>query len=224
MSSTFPAARFPALPLSRGKDADPDYIKDTATPSDEPSDEALIDRIRRDDGEALTLLFRRYSHLVWSIAERIVRDRGEAEDLLQEVFLMVYRKASLFEPTKGPARRLIVHMTYLLACKRRRYLKGRHSHYSRPLDEDVTDTLAETPLFYDESLEAHFGKDGLQKALADLSVLQRETLRLYFFEGYELDEIAPKLGQSLGNVRHHYFRGLERLRRQLPGQGKGRRE
>jgi RNA polymerase sigma-70 factor (ECF subfamily) len=52
---------------------------------------------------------------------------------------------------------------------------------------------------------------------ASLSVDQKQTLRLFFMEGYSLDEIAAKLGQSVGNVKHHYFRGLEKLRKELFG-------
>jgi RNA polymerase sigma-70 factor (ECF subfamily) len=52
-----------------------------------------------------------------------------------------------------------------------------------------------------------------------MSEEQRETLRLYFFEGYSLAEIAARLGQSLGNAKHHYYRGLDKLRRHLPPVG-----
>jgi RNA polymerase sigma-70 factor, ECF subfamily len=221
MSSSFPAARFPALPLSKERDAataEPLY-KDKVVPNDEPSDEVLIERIRSGDSEALTLLFRRYSHLVWCIAQRILRDRGEAEDVMQEVFLTVHQKTSIFDASKGPARTLIVYITYRLAYKRRRYLSGRHAHYSARLNDGSTNAPAVTPSFYDESVEAYFGRERLQTAVAALSDAQRETLRLYFAEGYELDEIAERLGQSLGNVRHHYFRGIDRLRRHLPGTG-----
>ncbi len=224
MSSSFPAARFPALPLSKEEEATsagPIY-KDTASASTEPSDEALIERIRSGGNEeALGLLFRRYARLVWCIAQRILRDRGEAEDVMQEVFLMVHQKTSIFNASKGPARTLIVYMTYRLAYKRRRYLNGRHAHYSARLNESAADLAAVTVPFYDESIEAHFGRERLRNALAELSEAQRETLRLYFFEGYALDEIASKLGESLGNVRHHYFRGLDRLRKHLPRKGGG---
>jgi RNA polymerase sigma-70 factor, ECF subfamily len=220
VSSSFPAARFPALPLSKEREtADLEY-NDTAGASTEPSDEALIERIR-DGGneEAVGLLFRRYARLVWCIAQQILRDRGEAEDVMQEVFLMVHQKTSIFDASKGPARTLIVYMTYRLAYKRRRYLSGRHAHYSSRLNDSAADLTAVAVSFYDESIEAHFGREGLRNALADLSEAQRETLRLYFFEGYALNEIASKLGESLGNVRHHYFRGLDRLRKYLPGKG-----
>ena len=216
MSSSFPTARFPALPLGKEKEgADPLY-KDTAGTSEEFSDQDLIARICENDDEALKILFKRYSRLVWNIARRILGDSAEAEDVMQEVFLLIHQKATLFDPAKGPPRTLIVYITYQSACKRRRYLNGRHSHYSWQLNESVATPPAVSVSFFDESIEAHFGKEGLRNAIAELSQAQRQTLRLYFFEGYALDEIALKLGQSLGNIRHHYFRGLERLRKHMP--------
>ncbi len=220
MSSSFPAARFPSLALSKEREAADPLYKDATGASTEPSDELLIERIRSGgNDEALDLLFRRHARLVWCIAQRILRDRGEAEDVMQEVFLTVHQKTSIFDASKGPARTLIVYMTYRLAYKRRRYLSGRHAHYSSRLNENAADLTAVTMPFYDESIEAHFGREPLRNALAELSEAQRETLRLYFFEGYALDEIASKLGESLGNVRHHYFRGLDRLRKYLPREG-----
>jgi RNA polymerase sigma-70 factor (ECF subfamily) len=219
VSSSFPVARFPALPLSREKEGRNPLYKDATAASDELSDETLVARICENDDEALNLLFKRYARLVWCIAQRILRDRGEAEDVVQEVFLTVHQKTSIFEASKGPARTLIVYMTYRLAYKRRRYLNGRHAHYSSRLNENAADLTAVTVPFYHESIEAHFGRERLRNALAELSEAQRETLRLYFFEGYALDEIASKLGESLGNVRHHYFRGLDRLRKYLPRNG-----
>ena len=51
--------------------------------------------------------------------------------------------------------------------------------------------------------------------MEELTADQHETLRLHFYEGYTLVEVAQKLGQSIGNVRHHYYRGLEKLRKQM---------
>lgn len=218
MSSSFPAARFPVLPLSKEKEAaGPLYENVVAPPSEEPSDETLIARIHADDNEALGLLFRRYARLVWTVGRRILRNNEEADDLLQDVFLFVRRKAAAFDSSKGSTRSFIVHITYQRAISRRRYLACRHFYCSKDLEEDTADHIvAPREPLYDESLEAHFGRDGLQKALADLSVEQRETLRLYFFEGYSLEEIAVHMGHSNGNVRHYYYRGLERLRKQIP--------
>jgi RNA polymerase sigma-70 factor (ECF subfamily) len=68
---------------------------------------------------------------------------------------------------------------------------------------------------YDSSIEALFGKEGLKKVMGELTAEQHETLRLHFYEGYTLAEIGEKLGQSPGNVRHHYYRGIEKLRKQV---------
>jgi RNA polymerase sigma-70 factor, ECF subfamily len=217
VSSSFPAARFPGLPLIREKEANPSVKDVVAQPSEEPSDEFLIARIRESDNEALGLLFRRYARLVWTVGRRILRNNEEADDLLQDVFLFVQRKAHAFDTAKGTTRAFIVHITYQRAISRRRYLAYRQFYSARDGQRDTVDRIAahDGP-GYDESLEAHFGREGLQKALSELSELQRETLRLYFFEGHSLEEIATHIGDSYGNVRHHYYRGLEKLRGRLP--------
>jgi RNA polymerase sigma-70 factor, ECF subfamily len=214
MSSSFPAARFPTLGLSKERGSTHPGYEDAQPP--EPSDESLIARISADDHEALAILFRRYARLVWSIAERILRDPSEAEDVVQELFLCIQRKAQVFDRTKGPARALIVHMTYQRAISRRRYLASRQFYGRCGLEGSVTQIAAPRIEHYDDSVEAHIGRARLQMVLADLSKDQRETLRLCFFEGYTLVEISERLGQPLGNVRHHYYRGLEKIRKQMP--------
>jgi RNA polymerase sigma-70 factor (ECF subfamily) len=218
VSSSFPAARFPALPLRKDREAaDPAHIKDTVAPAEGLSDETLIGRICANDAEALGLLFRRYARLVWTVGRRILRNNEEADDLLQDVFLFVRLKASAFDSSKGTIRSFLVHATYQRAISRRRYLTTRYFYSSKDIAEDTASRIpAPVVLMYDESLEAHLGKEGLRKALADLSTDQRETLRLHFFEGYSLEEIAVRAGQSYNNVRHHFYRGLEKLRRQMP--------
>jgi len=63
------------------------------------------------------------------------------------------------------------------------------------------------------SLEGVWGRESAAKLRELLSPSQLATIELYFFEGYTLEEIAERLGQTLGNVRHHYYRGLEKLRK-----------
>jgi RNA polymerase sigma-70 factor (ECF subfamily) len=58
-------------------------------------------------------------------------------------------------------------------------------------------------------------REALQNRFAELSESQRQTLHLFFYEGYTFEEIATKLGQTVGNARNHYYRGLERLRKQI---------
>jgi RNA polymerase sigma-70 factor (ECF subfamily) len=180
----------------------------------------LIARVCADDSDALGLLFGRYARLVWTIARRILRNSEEADDLLQDLFLLVRRRASVFDPSKGSVRSLLIQMCYQRAFSRRRDLARRNFYSSGEVRENAV-VAKRSPYvsFYDETLEAHFGKAALQRALEDLSVEQRETLHLCFFGGHTLEEIAVRLGQSYGNVRHHYYRGLAKLRKHLKGSG-----
>jgi RNA polymerase sigma-70 factor (ECF subfamily) len=224
MSSSFPAARFPALPIGEKKGAADTVQEDADATKEENSDESLFERIVTGDEDALGILFRRYARVVWSVADRILRDKAEAEDVLQEVFLTVYRKAAYFDIRKGSPRALIIHMAYQRALTRRKYLASRHLLYdlADEIGGDETRGKFTTPSFYDTSLEAYFGRDELQNAIVEMSEAQRETLRLFFFEGYTLNEIAKKFGQSQGNVKHHYYRGLRKLRQYLPNRMKQR--
>jgi len=171
------------------------------------------------DQEALASLFRRYSRIIRGVAYRVVRDAAEADDLLQDIFLLIPRVCTSFDSSKGSARFWILQMTYRRALCRRRYLTTRHFYRRLDLDEvadELTDPRTDIGRF-DNTLEEMFGAGKKEQVFAALSENQRQTLRLYFFEGYTLKEIAQKLGQSLGNVKHYYFRGLEKLRQELLG-------
>jgi len=108
-------------------------------------------------------------------------------------------------------------MAYHRAISRRRYLTSRHFYTRLDLDDgasQLADPRASRGRFED-SATGRLGNFGLQRAFEALSENQRQTLRLHFFEGYTFGEIASELGQSTGNIRHHYFRGLNRLRKQI---------
>src|SRR6267378_5012116 len=86
----------------------------------ELSDEALMAEVCLGSGEALGQLFRRYARTVRGVAYRVLRDVSEADDLLQDVFLLVHRLCGTFDSSKGPARIWILQMTYRRALCRRR--------------------------------------------------------------------------------------------------------
>ncbi|HXA76824.1 MAG TPA: sigma-70 family RNA polymerase sigma factor [Candidatus Acidoferrales bacterium] len=181
----------------------------------DPCDETLIAWVCTGDREALACLFQRYALLVRGVASRILRDTSEAEDLVQDLFIFIQRKCVIFDSSKSSARSWIVQMTYHRAIERRRYLTTRQ-FYSRGDAEGMRDKLVGIPTDEsDYSAEAVFGRNGLEKVFETLSEDQRETLRLHFFEGYTLAEVATKLGQPHGNVRHHYYRALGKLRKQM---------
>jgi RNA polymerase sigma-70 factor, ECF subfamily len=180
----------------------------------ELSDEFLIEQLREGSHGALALLFRRYARMIRSVADRIVRDSAEAEDLVQEVFLFIFRKVELFDPAKGSARSWIVQVTYHRAIDRRRHLTSRHFYRSAELDETfhaIDEPWMETA-FFERSIEGSLGTEMLSKIREALSIDQGRTIQLYFFDGYSFEEIAELTGQTVGNARNHYYRGLEKIR------------
>jgi RNA polymerase sigma-70 factor, ECF subfamily len=183
------------------------------------SDETLMLQVCEGSREALALLFRRYARVVRGVAYKVLRDPSEADDLLQDIFLLIHRKCRLFDASRGPARFWILQMTYHHAIARRRYLNSRH-FYTRVDLDDVERELA-SPGTERSGLAASrdglLGREGLRRVFESLSENQRQTLQLFFVEGHTLGEIALKLNQTRGNVKNHYFRGLEKLRKQIFG-------
>ena len=180
-------------------------------------DEALLARLQSGDQEALGYLFERHKNVVRSVALRILRDSAEADDLVQDLFLYLQRKCAVFDATKSTARSWIIQMTYHRAIERRRYLTTRQFYTAKNASNEGDRVVGIPTSESDYSAEAVFGRNGLEKLFASLSSDQRETLRLHFFEGYTMGEIATKLGQPHGNVRHHYYRALDKLRKQMFG-------
>jgi RNA polymerase sigma-70 factor (ECF subfamily) len=180
-------------------------------------DEALLAQICQGGREALAILFRRYAHLVRGVAYRVLRETSEADDLLQDVFLLIHRLCKTFDSSKGSARFWILQMTYRRAISRRRYLNSRH-FYTRVDLDDVETELADPrnpATEIEEAINARIGNSSLSKVFEELSENQQQTLQLFFVEGYTFDEIAAKLGQTRGNIKNHYFRGLDRLRKHI---------
>jgi RNA polymerase sigma-70 factor, ECF subfamily len=176
-----------------------------------PSDEELMERLRERDSEALDTLFNRYARLVMRIAFRTLRDHGEAEDAVQEIFLYVYRKAALFDARKGPAKAWIVQVAVHRSLDKKSYLGRRGFYLGTEIDSVVDTLLGSTDL--DREIGAGLDRVKLEEAFAELPDAQRRTLEMFFFEGMELREIAGTINEPVGNVRHHYYRGLERLRK-----------
>jgi RNA polymerase sigma-70 factor, ECF subfamily len=187
----------------------------TAVLPDRP-DEVLVTEVAQGNREALSILFRRYARLVHTVSARILRDSVEADDLVQEVFMYLARKAADYDSSKCSARSWIVQVTYHRAIDRRRYLDSRHFYTRLDLDQAkglVSQGSEESGEI--DSFGQLVGKTTMRALLDTLTEDQRHTLSLHFVEGYTFAEIAAKLDQSLGNVRNHYYRGLEKLRKQL---------
>jgi RNA polymerase sigma-70 factor (ECF subfamily) len=189
------------------------------TPSVDPSDDDLLERLAAGDSNSLVYLFKRYYRLVWTIGMRVLRDRSEAEDLTQDVFLYVFQKSGLFSASKGHARNWLVRVTYHRAFDRRDYLKARFSQGHEQLTENGSHNGSSIRKPVSDFGDWICLKTHLEKGLNELSEDQRATVKLHFYEGYTFREIGEQLGQTHGNVRHHYYRGIERLRQFIFAKG-----
>jgi RNA polymerase sigma-70 factor (ECF subfamily) len=179
---------------------------------EQSSDEALMAMLQDGGQDAIGCLFRRHARAIHTVGKRVLRDAAEAEDLVQEVFLYVFRKRDLYDSSKGSARSWLIQIAYTQAFLRRRKLKSLGLYEALP-EENCNSHASKIP--YDHSVEALFGRNCWKAILDDLTGDQEQVLRLHFFEGYTFSEIAEKLGQTYANVRNHHYRGLEKLRRHL---------
>lgn len=177
------------------------------------SDEQLVVLLRGGSKNVMTVLFHRYYKTVLRVASKILRDHAEAEDLMQDVFLEIYRKANLFDKNRGSFKTWVLQMAYSRSFNRRRDLKvrpllGCWADGNNRLDgvQPCHSTTRNNGLTMNELTRF------VEQALCDLSEKQRETLRLAYFEGLVAKEIADRLGDSVASVRHNYYRGLDKLR------------
>ena len=209
--------RLPVVHTPKEKGTNFEVTSHVPAVGSDSSDDVLVSRVCRGDTDALACLFRRYAGIVRGLAFRVLRDASEADDLLQDIFLLVHRLCGTFDSSKGSARFWILQMTYRRAISRRRYLTSRHFYTHLDLDQ-AADRLGDVPSksangnSLDGVLER---KQAWESWLAELSEGQRQTLHLFFFEGYTFQEIASKTGQTVGNARNHYYRGLQKLRKQI---------
>ena len=174
------------------------------------TDEQLMARLQAGDNDALALLFDRYHRLVLSIAFRIVRDQGEAEDVMQTVFLDIFRTVAQFDPSKGTTRVWLLQYAYHRALNRKKHLQARNFYKSIEIEEAAPLLFEGVPSL--ARLTQVELKRLIDQALATLQPEQKRVIELASHEGLSMQEISDKTGESLVNVRHHYYRGLKKLR------------
>ena len=190
-------------------------MSDPAVRQEESNEDVhLMLRLQAGDREALALIFDRYSRIVFEIGRQVLRDTGEAEELVQEVFLNVYRKCGSFDAGKGTVRGWLRRIAYREAFDRKNYLTNRRFYACDALDGVIEDLKSVFDV--EREADAHRLESLLRNAMESLNEKQRVTLELCLFEGYTLREISERQQDSLVNTRHHYYRALERLRKSLP--------
>jgi RNA polymerase sigma-70 factor (ECF subfamily) len=179
------------------------------------SDETLMAHLKHGHDDALTILFERYHRLVFSIAIKTLHDEAEAEDVTQNVFLEVFRNAVQFDPEKGSTKVWLLQYAYHRSFNRLRYLKVRGLQYGSEIASELEAQVDDAFLVATKTLDVIDRTRMVRQAFRVLTSAQSKTLRLAFFEGLTLKEISEQTGEPLGNVRHHYYRGLDRMRSHL---------
>lgn len=179
------------------------------------SDEQIMAEIQGGNGDAFAILFDRYHRLVLVTALKIVRDAAEAEEVTQSVFLEIYRAAKQFDPARGTLKVWLLQFAYHRSINRRNYLVLRQ-FYSRTDVDEVQEWEYSGGI--PPQLTAQESACLAQEALQSLNEPQRKTIQMVFFEGKTLKEVAEQCGETLSNIRNHYYRGLDRLRSNLTAQ------
>jgi RNA polymerase sigma-70 factor, ECF subfamily len=209
--SSPPNGRALAFPVVWGTGRDKSIAPPPVAETKAPSDEELMACLQAKDSNALDLLFTRYSRLVFGIALRILNDHSESEEVVQEAFFYVYQKAHHFDSAKGSAKGWIVQIAFSRARDRKAHLFRRGFYSGTDLDSVDDTLLGQCDVEHEVGVRLDFSS--LQDAFEDLTQVQRRTLELFYFEGLDLREISERLQEPFGNVRHHFYRGLERLRK-----------
>lgn len=187
------------------------------------SDESLMTHLQAGHADVLAIIFDRYYRLVLSVAMKILRDVGEAEDLMQTVFLEIFKSAAQFDSSRGTLKVWILQYAYHRGMSRRQHLSTRNFYKNSDIAELHGELLPAGAVHFSDQEIGQL----VREVLGTLNETQSRVLKLAYFEGLSLKEIAEQTNDTLGNVRHHYYRGLNRLRaviRKEPAPGKLRFE
>jgi len=172
----------------------------------------LLERLRRNDRDALAATYDAYSRLAFGLAYRIVGETGEAEDVVQEAFVSLWRQADRLDSSRGSLRSLlltIVHRRAVDAVRRRSSRPAVLLESLEPLPSGAPDPLEVSSVAEQQRL--------VQRALTELPVDQRKAVELTYFGGLTIAEMAEQEGIPLGTAKSRLRLALDRMRTSLAG-------
>ncbi len=182
-----------------------------------PSDAELVRRLGDADGAALSQLYQRFGRPCYSLARRICADEGLAEDVVQEVFLTLWRDPTRFDPSRGGFATwllTLIHHKAVDAVRRESTIRRRM--VAAP---EAGEEWSPTPVpGADQAAMARVAAGQVRAALHRLPVEQRQALALAYFGGHTQREIAVLTGVPLGTVKSRMFTAVQRLRTLLADQ------
>jgi len=169
----------------------------------------LIRQMVAGDREAFARFYDRYAPLVFPLIQRILRERADASDVLQEVFWEAWQGAAGYDPARGSPEAWLVTRARTRAIDRIRAMRRRSETFVAPLNDALAAAPADPGGDVAERTE---DRRTVQHALAQLPSAQREVIELAYYAGLTQTEIAERLKQPLGTVKTRIRLALERLR------------
>ena len=167
-------------------------------------DSMLVSAIRSGDEQAMAELYERYSSIVYSVALRVLGDTGAAEDILQEVFIQLWRSPDVFDATRGSL------PGWLAVITRNRAIDSLRKR--RP-EADITDVIVSIEPDLAGAAQSTRALEKIRGALGGMPAPQRSALEMAFFDGLTHSEIAEKTGEPLGTIKTRIRAGLLTLRK-----------
>ena len=171
---------------------------------DASNDVGLVSAIRSGNEGAMSALYDRYSSIVYSVALRVLGDTGAAEDVLQEVFLQLWRNPGVFDASRGTL------APWLAVIARNRAIDSLRKR--RP-ETDIEDVIVSVEPDMAGDAERSRAMEKVRGALGTMPPAQRSALEMAYFEGLSHSEIAAKTGEPLGTVKTRIRAGLLSLRK-----------
>lgn len=181
------------------------------------SDARLVTRMAEGDQAALSDLYDRHRGVLFALALRVLRDRGEAEEALTDVFLQAWRAAGSFDSRRGPVTSWLVTLARSRAIDRLRARGRRDAAHASLAQEGAGTTVGSVTPAADpaQHVEGLSKRRRIGAALAALSAPQRSAIELAYYGGLSHSEIAEKLGEPLGTIKTRIRQGLMTLRDNL---------
>ncbi|MCZ2856980.1 sigma-70 family RNA polymerase sigma factor [Blastococcus sp. VKM Ac-2987] len=185
-------------------------------PEDGVGDVEILRRIRAGDRSAVDDLYDRFRRPAFALARRIVADDGLAEDVLQDVFLMVWRDPSAYDGARGSFASWLLAVVHHKAVDAVRREESQRRRQARAEDEAVLEAPGAARDVEDDAWSRVVAEQ-VRSALGELPGPQKEALTLAYYGGYTQREVAALTGTPLGTVKTRMLAGMRRLRSELGG-------
>ena len=180
----------------------------------QPPDAELMERILRRDSSALESLYDRYSRPVYSLVLRISQQPASAEEIVQDVFLQLWKSADRFQISRGPLEPWLFTMARNRALDFLRLKREKQRRREDSVEDDLPIAAIERP-DPEGDIDLSRRAEKVRALMTSLPDTQRRAIELAFFEGLSHSEVAASMGEALGTVKSWIRSGLLRLRESL---------